>query len=77
MVFPAFSPQHRPQNAGVGIPVYRNIVDLHFHAEHPAQRGMERVVMHGIAAVQERAVNIKQVSVRRVPAKARTDKSLP
>lgn len=58
------APQSRPEDAEVSTAVKQQAVNARFNAAHVAVRMMERLVMHGVAAVQESAVNIEQVGVR-------------
>jgi hypothetical protein len=71
-------PECRPgaglaQNRGVGAAVQQDAGQRDFKAGYAVHAGGKRVNMHAVAAAQQRAVNVEEISVLRIPVKAWLD----
>jgi hypothetical protein len=66
--------QNRPKNTEVCIPVDRNTLNAGFNAQHCARRMLKGKVVDGVAAIEQGAIDIEEVSVCGVPAEPGTHK---
>jgi len=57
------------KNADIGVAVNRNTVDAEIETEDLGDRAVERVVVNGVAAIEQRAVYVEQVAVRALQSK--------
>jgi len=56
--------------------MHGNAIYFYLTAKDLAHSMMEGKVMYGIATVEQSAVNIKEIGIRRIPAEARAHVSL-
>ena len=65
------------KNADIGVAVNRNTVDAEIETEDLGDRAVERVVVNGVAAIEQRAVYIEQVAASSTPVKTRLNMHEP
>ena len=61
--------QIRAQDSHIGISVHRNTVELQVEAENVGHSFVKRVIVDGVAAVQQGAIDVEEVGIGGFPVK--------